>query len=110
LTAEKHFDRLFEAALQKMGVALKRDEPAQVDAGLERHMKAMNRIQKKKRSHPFVKIFTAAAEYFQVLRLGQQLVKGSPPAKSVKRLVARGGIGGGDYFAKMEGHGGMPND
>ena len=34
LAAQKHLDRLLEAPLQQMGVALERDEPAQVDPGL----------------------------------------------------------------------------
>ncbi len=104
LTGEKHFDRLFEAPLQQMGVGLKGDEPAQIHSRLERQMKTMNGVKKKQGAYPFVKVVTAPAEIFQILALGQQLLQRRAPAKGVERLVARGSVGGGDDVSEFEGH------
>ena len=66
--------------------------PAQVDAGLQRQMKAVNRVKKEKRADPFVKILASAPERLQIPAFHQQLFQRSAAAEGVQRLVAARGV------------------
>ncbi len=69
-------------------------------------MKAMDGVKEKQGAHPFVKASALAAEPFQVVAFGQQLLQGGAAADGVKRLVAPGGVRGGDDLALGWGLGG----
>src|SRR5436190_12891006 len=78
-----------------MFVAVERNQPALVETGNARNIKAMNRVEKEQRPHAFIQVLAAAPKCVQCRAFREQLFQRRAPAHGVERLIPHRRVGRG---------------